>query len=88
MPLDSCSVASGKIVGVLSKYSSGQAHNLKFTATVCSAQQKSKELSHQGDSDFLNTDFLRVRLEALKENKQIRFKAAEYMTIYYSLFSI
>lgn len=88
LPLDSCSVASGKIVGVLSKFSSGQAHNLKFTATVCSAQQKSKELSHQGDSDFLNTDFLQVRLEALKENKQIRFKAAEYMTIYYSLFSI
>lgn len=67
--LNCCSVASGKIVGVLIKFPSGQAHNLKFTASVCSAQQKSKELSHQGDSDFLNTDFFQVRLEALKENK-------------------
>lgn len=69
LPLYSCSLASGKIAGVLSKLSSGQEHNLKFTATVCSAQQKNKELSHQGDSDFLNTDLERVRLEALKENK-------------------
>lgn len=57
----------GKIVGVLIKFSSGQAHNLKFTASVYSAQQKSKELSQQGD--FLNTDFFQVRLEALKESK-------------------
>lgn len=69
LPFDSCSVASGKIVGVLSTFSSGQALNLKFTATVCSAQQKDKWLSHQGDSDFLNTNFLQVTLEALKGKK-------------------
>lgn len=47
----------GKSVGVLSMFSSGQALNLKFTDTVCNAQQKGKLLSQQGDSDFLNTDF-------------------------------
>lgn len=49
----------------------------------CSAEKQRTESS--GDTDFLNTDFFQVRLEALK---QIRFKAAKYITIYYSLFSI
>jgi len=77
-------MASGKIVRVLSTFSGGQALNLKFTVTVCSAQQKGKWLSHQGDSDFLSTDFFQVTLEALKEKKttQRRFKTAEYRNFY------